>query len=111
MQERYINRCHTFNYCILPTVPWWTSSRLGLAVLGFFGFVNVYALRFNLSVAIVCMVNATAVRLNSNGESDTANSTNSILANEHFTSSCGLISADANATLGREFEVLTPVLK
>lgn len=85
-------------------VPWWTSSRLGLAVLGFFGFVNVYALRFNLSVAIVCMVNATAVRLNSNEESESINSTNSILANQHFTSSCGLISADANATLGREFE-------
>lgn len=107
MLEKYINRCHTFNYCILPTVPWWTSSRLGLAVLGFFGFVNVYALRFNLSVAIVCMVNATAVRLNSNSESDSVNSTNSI----NVPSSCGLISADANATLGREFEVLTPVLK
>nr|XP_034328495.1 sialin [Crassostrea gigas] len=82
------------------SVPWWTSSRLGLAVLGFFGFINIYALRVNLSVAIVCMVNATAVRLNSNSESDSVNSTNSI----NVPSSCGLISADANATLVRKFE-------
>ncbi|XP_064602310.1 sialin-like [Liolophura sinensis] len=44
-------------------VPWWTSSRLGLAVIGFFGFINVYALRVNMSVAIVCMVNGTALEL------------------------------------------------
>ncbi|XP_050396704.1 sialin isoform X1 [Patella vulgata] len=44
-------------------VPFWTSSRLGLAVLGFFGFVQLYALRVNMSVAIVCMVNHTAVKL------------------------------------------------
>ncbi|KAL5021879.1 hypothetical protein ScPMuIL_001034 [Solemya velum] len=43
-------------------VPWWTSCRLGLAILGFFGFINVYALRVNMSVAIVCMVNQTAIR-------------------------------------------------
>lgn len=47
----------------LVSVPWWTSSRLGLAVIGFFGFVNVYALRVNMSVAIVCMVNGTALEL------------------------------------------------
>ncbi|XP_045189876.2 uncharacterized transporter slc-17.2-like isoform X2 [Mercenaria mercenaria] len=45
------------------SVPWWSSCRLALAVLGFFGFVNVYALRVNMSVAIVCMVNQTAIRL------------------------------------------------
>ncbi|XP_014680949.1 PREDICTED: sialin-like [Priapulus caudatus] len=32
-----------------------------LAVIGFFGFVNLYALRINLSVALVCMVNYTAI--------------------------------------------------
>lgn len=42
-------------------VPFWTSYRLGLAILGFFGFILVYAVRVNLSVAIVCMVNSTAV--------------------------------------------------
>merc|ERR1712168_1597925 len=31
-----------------------------LTILGFFGFLNVYALRVNLSVAIVSMVNSTA---------------------------------------------------
>ncbi|XP_048745498.1 sialin-like [Ostrea edulis] len=85
-------------------VPWWTSSRVGLAVLGFFGFVNVYALRFNLSVAIVCMVNGTAVRLNSEAETAQTNKTNSNPSNEYFESSCGLISADNNATVMKEFE-------
>ncbi|XP_070559139.1 sialin-like [Ptychodera flava] len=42
-------------------VPFWTSSRFGLAILAFFGFVSMYALRVNLSVAMVCMVNNTAL--------------------------------------------------
>lgn len=36
------------------------KSRHILGILGFFGFANVYAMRVNLSVAIVAMVNATA---------------------------------------------------
>ena len=32
-----------------------------LAVVGFFAFVNLYALRVNMSVAMVCMVNQTAL--------------------------------------------------
>ena len=43
------------------SVPFWFSARLGLAVMGFFGFIFVYAIRVNLSVAIVCMVNRTAI--------------------------------------------------
>lgn len=82
-----------------------------MVVLGFFGFVNVYVLRFNFSVVIVCMVNVIVVRLNFNGESDIVNSINFILINEYFTSSCGLILVDVNVILGREFEVLILVLK
>lgn len=33
----------------------WISKRYLIAVLAFFGFANVYALRVNLSVAIVVM--------------------------------------------------------
>lgn len=32
-----------------------------LGLLGFFGFANVYAMRVNLSVAIVAMVNNSAI--------------------------------------------------
>lgn len=35
------------------------SCRLVLALMGFFGFINCYTLRVNLSVAIVAMVNTT----------------------------------------------------
>jgi len=37
------------------------SCRLVLTLLAFFGFLNIYCLRVNLSVALVCMVNMTAV--------------------------------------------------
>lgn len=36
------------------------KARYVLALLGFLGFANVYAMRVNLSVAIVAMVNNTA---------------------------------------------------
>lgn len=57
-------------------------TRHVLALMGFLGFVNVYALRVNLSVALVAMVNHTAILSNStptSGEecrTDFANSTN-----------------------------------
>ena len=35
-----------------------------LAIMGFLGFANVYAMRVNLSVAIVAMVNNTAIARN-----------------------------------------------
>nr|CAB3266122.1 sialin [Phallusia mammillata] len=41
-----------------PGVGKWFSTRFCIAYLGFFGFMNVYALRVNLSVAILSMVNA-----------------------------------------------------
>ncbi|VDM50847.1 unnamed protein product [Toxocara canis] len=37
------------------------STRLALALVGFFGCVVIYALRSDVSFAIVCMVNGTAV--------------------------------------------------
>ena len=44
------------------SVPYWTSSRLGLSFIAFLGFINLYALRINMSVVIVCMVNNTAIK-------------------------------------------------
>ncbi|KAK6181306.1 hypothetical protein SNE40_009188 [Patella caerulea] len=40
----------------LSLVPWWTSKRLQLAVICFFGFLCLYSQRVNLSIAIVSMV-------------------------------------------------------
>lgn len=37
-------------------VPWWTSKRLKLSIVCFWGFFVLYAQRVNLSIAIVCMV-------------------------------------------------------
>ena len=41
-------------------VPWW-GARHTFAFLAFVGFLNVYAMRVNLSVAIVVMINNTAI--------------------------------------------------
>jgi len=43
-----------------------------LTVLAFFGFLNIYALRVNLSVAVVAMVNHTALELHSTSASTAA---------------------------------------
>ena len=43
-------------------VPFWFSTRLGLAAIGFIGFLHIYAQRVGMSVAIVCMVNQTAIK-------------------------------------------------
>lgn len=37
----------------------WIKCRTVLGIMGFLGFASVYAMRVNLSVAIVAMVNAT----------------------------------------------------
>ncbi|XP_025085593.1 sialin-like isoform X1 [Pomacea canaliculata] len=47
----------------LVPAPLWCSCRLTLAFISFLGFVNLYALRVNLSVAMVCMLNHTALSL------------------------------------------------
>ncbi|GFG33444.1 hypothetical protein Cfor_12403 [Coptotermes formosanus] len=38
-----------------PSWHFWKRRRHIVALLGFFGFFNVYALRVNLSVAVVAM--------------------------------------------------------
>ncbi|KAG5678081.1 hypothetical protein PVAND_007783 [Polypedilum vanderplanki] len=40
---------------IIETAPFWKKKRYLVVLLAFFGFFNVYALRVNLSVAIVSM--------------------------------------------------------
>ena len=45
-----------------PT-PLLCSTRLGLSIIGFFMFFHLYAQRVGMSVAIVSMVNQTAVRM------------------------------------------------
>lgn len=75
------------------SVPWWTSSRLALAILGFFGCINVYALRVNMSVAIVCMVNKTAIQTNSSKQKS-----------QEAASDCGLLSSNSNTSSTSLFE-------
>ncbi|WAR21583.1 SL172-like protein [Mya arenaria] len=89
-------------------VPWWTSSRLALAVLGFFGFLNVYALRVNMSVAVVCMVNHTAISMKEMTTNSSGNLSTTIVASSS-SSHCGLISTgsenktDSDADMDGEF--------
>ncbi|VDN02953.1 unnamed protein product [Thelazia callipaeda] len=52
------------------------STRLNLAFIGFLGCVIVYALRSNVSFAIVCMVNSTAVEMS---DSNNVNSSGKIV--------------------------------
>jgi len=49
---------------LLGRQGWGLNARTVLAVMGFLGFANVYAMRVNLSVAIVAMVNNTAIATN-----------------------------------------------
>lgn len=42
------------------------KARHILGILGFFGFANVYAMRVNLSVAIVAMVNSSQIPIENN---------------------------------------------
>jgi len=49
------------NPLLTETQPRGLPARYFFALMGFFGFANVYAMRVNLSVAIVAMVNNTAI--------------------------------------------------
>jgi hypothetical protein len=46
------------------------KARYVMAFMGFLGFANVYAMRVNLSVAIVAMVNNTAIPKVNNSDSN-----------------------------------------
>ncbi|KAK3765989.1 hypothetical protein RRG08_002232 [Elysia crispata] len=52
------------------------SSRLALSLIACVGFLNLYALRVNLSVAMVCMVNQTALDLIKDAENGGSGETN-----------------------------------
>ena len=55
-QSETTRRCHTMCLMLLP-------KRYIVAILSFFGFANIYAMRVNLSVAIAVMVaNQTVIR-------------------------------------------------
>ena len=41
--------------------PFWISVRFLIAVLAFFGYAVQYMQRINISVAMICMVNNTAL--------------------------------------------------
>ncbi|KAJ6642980.1 putative inorganic phosphate cotransporter [Pseudolycoriella hygida] len=46
------------------------KARQILGLMGFLGFANVYAMRVNLSVAVVAMINETAIPSTVTNESD-----------------------------------------
>ncbi|KAK3593079.1 hypothetical protein CHS0354_038105 [Potamilus streckersoni] len=86
---------------IKPT-PLWCSTRLALTVMSFFGFVNLYALRVNMSVAMVCMVNQTqsiaAPIKNTNGSAIMECSNQSVTAGK-----CAHMTQSASSNSGGEF--------
>ncbi|CAK8673454.1 unnamed protein product [Clavelina lepadiformis] len=64
-------RCEDEVLIKIPTgAGTWISARYGLMYLAFFGFVNIYAMRVNLSVAILSMVNSSFVLPNNHTNLD-----------------------------------------
>lgn len=56
-----------------PPGRWFTSMRFLVAILGFFGFFNMNAMRGAMSFAIVCMVRP--VKLNNTASTNDTTST------------------------------------
>lgn len=61
-------------------VHWICTTRVALAIIAFLGFVILYALRVNMSVALVCMVNHTAIDLMHSNQSTTERYANNATA-------------------------------
>ncbi|KAK0061658.1 sialin, partial [Biomphalaria pfeifferi] len=65
------------------SVPLLCSKRWTLAYCGVFGFFFIYALRVNLSVGIVCMVNDTKKESANQTEDETCMSNTNVNATRH----------------------------
>jgi len=72
--------------CVAVEFP---SSRMLFTALAFFGFLNIYCLRVNLSVALVAMVNVTETK--NITENATDNCGNPIEEKEHEVSGPSLV--------------------
>nr|KAG5698155.1 hypothetical protein BaRGS_001750 [Batillaria attramentaria] len=62
-----------FSHSTMLLMPWWTSQRLLLSIICFFGFVSLYAQRVNLSIAIVSMVDHTNLEHGADAGADAQN--------------------------------------
>ena len=62
LEASSITMIDTYRPSVGAEVPWFSSCRMSVAVIGFFAFFNAYSQRVGMSVAIICMVNQTAVR-------------------------------------------------
>ncbi|CAL1548159.1 unnamed protein product [Lymnaea stagnalis] len=78
----------------MKATPLWNSARLSMAIFAFLGFLNFYSLRVNMSIAIVCMVNHTAIR-----HHDATNNTTNAIHQRGTAASCELNADPWNSSL------------
>ncbi|KAK6181307.1 hypothetical protein SNE40_009189 [Patella caerulea] len=76
------------DHIVQAKVPWWTSKRLQLAVMCFFGFLCLYAQRVNLSIAIVSMVDHSDTPELSNNNSSNLYLTTTVASNRALEAKC-----------------------